>query len=66
MSAEIIQTTWKNDADLERLIDAQYRRMVNAVQTDDQHAAFDKMVELVRQRSPLQIKTMEREQRLRR
>lgn len=54
------------DSELERQIDAAYRRMVNAVQAADAREHFLQMVDLVRQRSPERIKLMERERRLRR
>jgi hypothetical protein len=56
----------RDDHELERQIDAAYRRMVNAVMADDSRKAWDEMVGLVRQRSPDRIKQMERERRLRR
>lgn len=65
-TAPVEMSVVPTDEELERLIDLAYRRMVTAVQTPDQLSAFEEMVCLVRKRSPLQIKTMERERRLRR
>lgn len=55
-----------DDHERERQIDSAYRRMVDAIRADDSLIAFHEMVELIRQRSPAQIKKMERERRLRR
>lgn len=56
----------RDDHELERQIDAAYKRMVNAVMADDSTKAFHEMVDLIRQRTPARIKQMERERRLRR
>lgn len=53
-----------SDVELERQIDGAFSRMVRAVQVPDQIKHWDEMIQLVRQRSPDQIKRMERERRL--
>lgn len=54
------------DTERELQIDAAYSRMCRAVQTEDQRRHWFEMVDLVRQRSPEQIKSIERRLRLRR
>jgi hypothetical protein len=61
-----MNTAAQDAADLERLIDAAYRRMCKSIREDDKQAACDEMVRLVKQRSPEQIRKMERERRLNR
>lgn len=53
-----------SDVERERSIDAAFSRMVRSIQAADQIKHWNEMVELVRQRSPEQIRRMERERRL--
>lgn len=54
-----------SDDQLEQAIEAEYRALVAGDSEGEQRAAFNRMVALIRQRSPERIEAMERERGLR-
>jgi hypothetical protein len=52
------------DVELEQRIEGAYQRTCKAIREDDRRKWLEEMVALVKQRSPEQIRKMERERRL--
>ena len=52
------------DVELEQRIEGTYQRMCKSIREDDRRKWLEEMVALVKQRSPEQIRKMERERRL--